>query len=90
MKITSSIKTQDDNKIKVSCRANQQNVTLHFKHDHQYRSTFKSVNIHLLTGYEDNRTCNVPKVPTIVRANTQDNIWYRGDNTSDITRISSL
>ena len=33
--INISIKTQNDNKIKVSCSANQQNVTLHVKHDHQ-------------------------------------------------------
>ena len=33
------------NKIKVSCSRNQQNVTLHIKHDHQYRRNFKSLNI---------------------------------------------
>ena len=33
--LTISIKTQNDNKIKVSCSANKQNVTLHGKHDHQ-------------------------------------------------------
>jgi hypothetical protein len=35
--LTISIKTQNDNKIKVPCSANQQNVTLHVhvKHDHQ-------------------------------------------------------
>jgi hypothetical protein len=43
--LTISIKTQNDNKIKVSCSANQQNVTLHIKHDHQYRRNFKSLNI---------------------------------------------
>jgi hypothetical protein len=37
--LTISIKTQNDNKIKVSCSANQQNVTLHVKHDHQYHKT---------------------------------------------------
>ena len=43
--LTISIKTQHDNKINVSCSANQQNVTLHVKHDHQYRRNFKSLNI---------------------------------------------
>jgi hypothetical protein len=43
--LTISIKTQNDNKIKVSCSANQQNVTLHVKHDHQYRRDFKYLNI---------------------------------------------
>jgi hypothetical protein len=33
--LTISIKTQHDNKINVSCSANQQNVTLHVKHYHQ-------------------------------------------------------
>ena len=47
-------------------------------------------NIHLLTGYEGNITFIVPKVPTIVRGNAEDNSWYRGDNKSAITRISSL
>ena len=42
--LTISIKTQHDNKINVSCNANQQNVT-HVKHDHQYRRNFKSLNI---------------------------------------------
>ena len=42
--LTISIKTQNDNKIKVSCSTNQQNVTLHVKHDHQYRRNFKSLN----------------------------------------------
>jgi hypothetical protein len=42
---TISIKTQNDNKIKVSCSTNQQNVTLHDKHDHQYHRNFKSLNI---------------------------------------------
>ena len=28
-----------------SCSANQQNVTLHVKYDHQYRRNFKSLNI---------------------------------------------
>ena len=37
--LTISIKTQNDNKIKVACSANQQNVI----HDHQYRSNFKSL-----------------------------------------------
>jgi hypothetical protein len=46
--------------------------------------------IHLLTGYEDNSTFIVPKVPTIVRGNAEDNSWYRVDNKSAITRISSL
>jgi hypothetical protein len=36
--LTISIKTQHDNKINVSCNANQQNVT-HVKHDHQYVGT---------------------------------------------------
>jgi hypothetical protein len=44
-RLTISIKTQHDNKINVSCRANQQNVTLHVKHDDQYRRNFKSLNI---------------------------------------------
>jgi hypothetical protein len=43
-----------------------------------------------LTGYEGNRTFIVPKVPTIARGNAEDNSWYRGDNKSAITRISSL
>jgi hypothetical protein len=42
--LTISLKTQHDNKINVSCNANQQNVT-HVKHDHQYRRNFKSLNI---------------------------------------------
>jgi hypothetical protein len=29
----------------ISCSANQQNVTLHIKHDHQYCRNFKSLNI---------------------------------------------
>ena len=45
---------------------------------------------HLLTGYEDNSTFIVPKVPTIVRGNAEDNSWHRGDNESAIIRISSL
>ena len=40
----SHIKRQNDNKIRVSCSANQQNVTLHVKHDHQYSRSFKSLN----------------------------------------------
>jgi hypothetical protein len=48
--------------------------------------------IHLLTGYEG--TCNstfiVSKVPTIFRGNAEENSWYRGDNKSAITGISSL
>jgi hypothetical protein len=44
--------------------------------------------IHLLTGYEGNSTFIVPKVPTIVRGNVES--WYRGDNNSVITRISSI
>ena len=36
---TISIKTPNGNKIKVSCSTNQQNVTLHVKHDHQYVGT---------------------------------------------------
>ena len=43
--LTISIKTQNDDKINVSCSTNQQNVTLHVKHDHQYRRNFKSLNI---------------------------------------------
>ena len=46
--------------------------------------------IHLLTGNEDSNTCIVPKVPTIVRNNAEDNSWYRGDNKGGITPISSL
>jgi hypothetical protein len=46
--------------------------------------------IHLLTGYEGNNIFIVPKVPTIFRGNVKENSWYRGDNTSVITRISSL
>jgi hypothetical protein len=45
---------------------------------------------HLLTGYEGNSTFFVPKVPTILRGNAEGNSWYRGDNKSVITRISSL
>ena len=44
--------------------------------------------IRLLTGYEGNSTFIVPMVPTIVRGNEES--WYRGDNKSGITRISSL
>ena len=47
-------------------------------------------NIHLLTAYEGNSPFLVPKVPTIVRDNAEDNSWYRGDNKNAITRISSL
>ena len=36
--------------------------------------------MHLLTGYEGNRTFIVPKVPTIFRGNAKENGWYRGDN----------
>jgi hypothetical protein len=43
-----------------------------------------------MTGYEGNRTFIVPKVPIIFRGNAEENSWYRGDNTSVITRISSL
>jgi hypothetical protein len=43
-----------------------------------------------MTGYEGNSTFIVPKVPTIFRGNAEDNSWYRGDNISAITRISSL
>jgi predicted transcriptional regulator len=32
----------------------------------------------------------VSNVPTILRGNAEDNSWYRGDNKSAITRISSL
>ena len=46
--------------------------------------------IHLLTGYEGNSTFIVPKVPTIVWDNAEDNSWYRGDTESVITQISSL
>ena len=46
--------------------------------------------IHLLTGNEDNNTFIVPKVPTIVRNNAEDNSWYREDNKGGITPISSL
>jgi hypothetical protein len=38
--------------------------------------------IHLLTGYEGNSTFIVPKVPTIVWDNAEDNSWYRGDTES--------
>ena len=43
--------------------------------------------IHILTGYEGNSTFIIPKVPTVVRGNAEDNSWYRGDNKSAITRI---
>ena len=43
-----------------------------------------------MTGYEGNHTFIVPKVPIIFRGNAEENSWYRGDNTSVITRISSL
>jgi hypothetical protein len=46
--------------------------------------------IHLLTGYEGNSTFIVPKVPTIFRGNAEEYNWYRGDNKSVNTRISSL
>ena len=46
--------------------------------------------IHLLTGYEGNSIFIVPKVPTIVQGNAEDNSWYGGDNEIAITRISSL
>ena len=46
--------------------------------------------IHLLTGYEGNSTFIVSKVPTIFRGNAEEKSWYRGDNKSAITRISSL
>jgi hypothetical protein len=42
-----------------------------------------------LTWYEGNSTFIVPSVLTIVRGNAEDNSWYRGDNKSAITRISS-
>jgi hypothetical protein len=42
--LTISMKTQNDNKIKGSCSANQQNITLHVKHDHQYCRNFRSLN----------------------------------------------
>jgi hypothetical protein len=43
--------------------------------------TFVEVNIiHLSTGYEGNGTFIVPKVPTILRGNGEENSWYRGDN----------
>jgi hypothetical protein len=45
----------------------------------------KSSIVHLLTGYEGNITFIVPKLPTIVRGNAEDNSWYRGDNKSVIT-----
>jgi hypothetical protein len=45
--LTISIKTQNDNIIKVSCSVNQQNDTLHLKHDCQYRRNFKSLNINM-------------------------------------------
>ena len=32
-------------KFQLSCSANQQNVTLHVKNDHQYHRNFKSLNI---------------------------------------------
>jgi hypothetical protein len=34
-----------ESKLHHSCSANQQNVTLHVKHDHQYRRNFKPLNI---------------------------------------------
>ena len=49
--LTISIKTQNDNKINVSCSANQQNVTLHVKHDHQYSRNLKSLNIIRCIGF---------------------------------------
>jgi hypothetical protein len=42
--LTISIDTKWQQK-KVSCSANKPNVTLHVKHDHQYRRNFKSLNI---------------------------------------------
>jgi len=34
-----------ESKLHHSCSANQQNVALHVKHDHQYRRNFKPLNI---------------------------------------------
>ena len=45
--------------------------------------------IHSLTGYEGNNTFIVPKVPTIFPGNAEEYNWYRGDNKSVNTRISS-
>jgi hypothetical protein len=42
-----------------------------------------------VTGYEGNHTFIVPKVPTIFWGNAKDISWYRGDNKSAITWISS-
>jgi hypothetical protein len=46
--------------------------------------------IHLLIGYEGNSTFIVPKEPTIFQGNAEENSWYKGDNKSAISRISSL
>ena len=46
--------------------------------------------IHLLPGYEGNITFIVPMVPSIFPGNAEENNWYRGDNKSATTRISSL
>ena len=46
--------------------------------------------IHLLTRYEGNNTFIVPKVPSIFPCNADEYNWYRGDNKSATTRISSL
>ena len=43
-----------------------------------------------LIDYDGNITFIVSKVPIIVRDNAEDNSWYRWDNNSVITRISSL
>jgi hypothetical protein len=40
--------------------------------------------------YQNYYSFIVPKVPTILRGNSEDNSWYRGDNKSAIARISSL
>ena len=46
--------------------------------------------IHLLTGYKGYSTFLVPKVPTIFRDNSEENSWYRGDNTSAINKRFNL
>lgn len=43
-----------------------------------------------LINYGGNITFIVTKVPIIVGDNAEDNSWYRWDNNSVITRISSL
>ena len=66
------------------------NYTVHYWKKKQKTKNKSDDSIHLLTGYEGNNTFNVPKVPTIIWGNVEENNWYRGENKGAITRISSL